>query len=383
MIEQPLYILAVLFFLVFLSEYLCKHTFLRYISSSLLVIILGAVAANIGIIPSASGATSVYEGVFKYIAPASIFFLLLGVDMKELKKAGGPMLVAFLLGSLGTMIGVFVSLSLIDQAKVFGANAAAIAGMMTGTYTGGSANFNAVALHYQVFREGAVFTGVMVADNIITALWMVVTLLLPALMNRWRPQATVNKMEDDFQETESEQEQVGPSSIAVLLLLVSTAMLMSDGISSQFSQWGVTLPSILILTTIALVLAQIKIIQRLNGAKVLGMFSIYIFLAVVGAFCEIEALAAMGTKALDIFIFTIVMVLIHGVVLVLGGVILRSDWSIIAIASQANIGGPSTAIALAKSFKRSDLMLPAILAGSLGAGIGTYLGFLVAGLLGA
>ena len=383
MIEQPLYILAVLFFLVFLSEYLCKHTFLRYISSSLLVIILGAVAANIGIIPSASGATSVYEGVFKYIAPASIFFLLLGVDMKELKKAGGPMLVAFLLGSLGTMIGVFVSLSLIDQAKVFGANAAAIAGMMTGTYTGGSANFNAVALHYQVFREGAVFTGVMVADNIITALWMVVTLLLPALMNRWRPQATVNKMEDDFQETESEQEQVGPSSIAVLLLLVSTAMLMSDGISSQFSQWGVTLPSILILTTIALVLAQIKIIQRLNGAKVLGMFSIYIFLAVVGAFCEIEALAAMGTKALDIFIFTIVIVLIHGVVLVLGGLILRSDWSIIAIASQANIGGPSTAIALAKSFKRSDLMLPAILAGSLGAGIGTYLGFLVAGLLGA
>ncbi len=383
MIEQPLYILAVLFFLVFLSEYLCKHTFLRYISSSLLVIILGAVAANIGIIPSASGATSVYEGVFKYIAPASIFFLLLGVDMKELKKAGGPMLVAFLLGSLGTMIGVFISLSLIDQAKVFGANAAAIAGMMTGTYTGGSANFNAVALHYQVFREGAVFTGVMVADNIITALWMVVTLLLPALMNRWRPQATVNKMEDDFQETEGEQEQVGPSSIAVLLLLVSTAMLMSDGISSQFSQWGVTLPSILILTTIALVLAQIKIIQRLNGAKVLGMFSIYIFLAVVGAFCEIEALAAMGTKALDIFIFTIVIVLIHGVVLVLGGLILRSDWSIIAIASQANIGGPSTAIALAKSFKRSDLMLPAILAGSLGAGIGTYLGFLVAGLLGA
>lgn len=61
----------------------------------------------------------------------------------------------------------------------------------------------------------------------------------------------------------------------------------------------------------------------------------------------------------------------------LGG-IFKQDWMLIAVASQANIGGSSTAIALAKSFKRDDLFLPAILVGSLGAGIGTYLGFFVA-----
>jgi uncharacterized membrane protein len=63
------------------------------------------------------------------------------------------------------------------------------------------------------------------------------------------------------------------------------------------------------------------------------------------------------------------------------GLLLKSDWSIIAIASQANIGGGSTDLALAKSFNRDDLLLPAILAGSIGTGVGTYFGFLVAGIL--
>jgi len=39
--------------------------------------------------------------------------------------------------------------------------------------------------------------------------------------------------------------------------------------------------------------------------------------------------------------------------------------------------GSSTAIALAESFNRKELILPAILVGSLGNALGTYLGFLV------
>ncbi|WP_420318432.1 DUF819 domain-containing protein [Ekhidna sp.] len=383
MTEQPIFIIAVLFFLVFLSEFLCKHTFLKHISSSLLVIILGAIVANIGLIPSASDSSPVYENIFGYVAPASIFFLLLGVQLKELKKAGLPMLLAFILGSLGTMIGVIVALNVIDYEQVFGINAAAIAGMMTGTYTGGSANFNAVALHYEVFREGAVYTGVVVADNIITAIWMIVTLSLPIVMQKLRPHSVTQSGENHDHELEREVEEVGPMSLSLMLLLGAGTLLISDWLASMFSDYGIGIPSILILTTIALILAQFKRIQIMPGAKLLGMFSVYLFLAVVGAFCEIGALVDVGAHAFDIFFFTIMIVLIHGSFLVLCGLIFKFDWSIIAIASQANIGGASTALALAKSVKRNDLILPAILAGSLGSGLGTYLGFLVAAFLGA
>ncbi|MFT7150861.1 MAG: putative membrane protein, partial [Nonlabens sp.] len=99
MIQNPIYILAFLCFLIFLSEWLCKYTKLKHLSSSLLVILLGAVFANFGLIPSASNATPVYDAIFQYVAPASIFFLLLGVNLKQLKQAGMPMLIAFGVGA--------------------------------------------------------------------------------------------------------------------------------------------------------------------------------------------------------------------------------------------------------------------------------------------
>ncbi|MFK7952744.1 MAG: DUF819 domain-containing protein [Ekhidna sp.] len=380
MIYSPIYIIAFLLFLIFISEWLCKHTFLKHISSSLLVIILGAIVANLGWIPSASNASPLYGVIFQYVAPASIFFLLLGVNLKELRKAGIPMLTAFVLGSLGTIIGVVVALQCINYTEVFGANYAAIAGMLTGTYTGGSANFNAVALHYDVVKDGAIYTGVVVADNIITAIWMVVTLSIPALMNKLRPTNRVTS-ESDAKEITDEKEAVNPMHLSLILFFGVAAIMLSDYLAEFATTIGLNVPSILILTTIALVMAQIKTVQQISGARLLGMFSIYLFLAVVGAFCEISALIDVGAHAFDILLFTSMIVLIHGLFIIGCGWLMKSDWSIIAIASQANIGGASTALALAKSFKRNDLLLPAILAGSLGSGLGTYLGFLIAGIL--
>ena len=50
----------------------------------------------------------------------------------------------------------------------------------------------------------------------------------------------------------------------------------------------------------------------------------------------------------------------------------------LGIASQANIGGASSALALAKSLHRPDLQLPAVLIGVLGNAIGTYFGIWIA-----
>jgi uncharacterized membrane protein len=376
MIQNPLYILTVLCGLIFVSEWLTKNTFLKHISGSLLVIILGAILANVGFIPSASNASPVYDSIFTYVAPASIFYLLLGVNLKELRKAGLPMLITFVLGSVGTTLGVFLALQVIDYQAVFKENYQAIAGMMTGTYTGGSANFNAVALHYDVVREGAVYTGIVVADNIVTAIWMLVTLSLPALMMKLRPHKELKMKNGGEVNQYAEREHVGPLRLGLMLFIGLAAMMVSNLLAEQTA-----IPSVLILTTIALILAQIKAIQDIPGAKMLGMFAVYLFLVVVGAFCEVTALVEVGEHAVSILLFTVTIVLVHGAFLLSMALMLKSDWSMVAIASQANIGGASTALALAKSFKRNDLLLPAILAGSLGTGLGTYLGFLIAGLV--
>ncbi len=382
MIQEPLYILAFLSLLVVAAEWLCRKTALKYLSSSLVVIILGAIFANLNLIPSASNASPVYDGIFAYVAPLSIFFLLLGVSLKNLKKAGLPMLISFFVGSVGTILGVVVAMQLVSLNEIFGASYQAIAGMMTGTYIGGSVNFNAVALHYDVVREGATFTGIVVADNIVTALWMVFTLGLPKLMKRFRPnpELKIQNAEQGSNEV-NDKETIEPLQLGLLLGMGLIALFGSNLLSDALKEAGINLPSILILTTVALVLAQFKPVQQLSGAKLLGMFAIYLFLAVVGAFCEVTALGDVGEHAVGILVFTVAIVLVHGFFLVGVGWLFKLDWSIIAIASQANIGGGSTAMALAKSFNRNDLLLPAILAGSLGAGVGTYFGFLVAGLV--
>ena len=67
-------------------------------------------------------------------------------------------------------------------------------------------------------------------------------------------------------------------------------------------------------------------------------------------------------------------------IIIIGGLVYR-DWEMIAIVSQANVGGGASAIALAETFKRKELILPAILVGTLGNALGTYLGFLVVYIL--
>ncbi len=104
---------------------------------------------------------------------------------------------------------------------------------------------------------------------------------------------------------------------------------------------------------------------------------VYIFLAVIGAYCELAAVVELKDLGITLLMLTRDAVLVHGIIITLVGGLLYRDWQMIAIVSQANIGGGTTAIALAETFKRKELVLPSILVGTLGNALGTYLGFLV------
>jgi uncharacterized membrane protein len=140
-------------------------------------------------------------------------------------------------------------------------------------------------------------------------------------------------------------------------------------------------PSILILTTLALLLAQVPAVQRLPGAHLIGWTAVMFFLAAIGALCDLGALARLGHLAPSLGLLVGTAVLVHGAVVFAGAAALRLDPAVAAVASQANIGGGTSALALARSLDRDDLELPAILVGSLGNALGTYLGFLAVVLL--
>ncbi len=385
MIDAPLYVLAGLFALVLAAEWLARNTAARHLGAALLVILLAALAANLGLLPAGDGTQPVYNGVFAYAAPLSIFFLMLEVNLRELKAAGLPMLVMFLLGSAGTLLGVLLALKLTGMETLVGGLAAPLGGMFAATYTGGSLNFNTLALHYGIVEEGGLYAGAVAVDNLMTSVWMIATLILPKILHGVLPRRKV-VMEQFADEREAlrhheDTETLSPLDLALLLTLGLAATWLSNLAASELSALGVEVPSLLILTTGALLLAQIPALGRLRGSRVLGMLAVYLFLAVIGAHADVSALADLGQLGLALFAFVAILMAVHGAVVFGLGSLLGHDWDLIAVASQANIGGGTSALALAKSLGRGDLFLPAILVGSLGTGLGTYLGFLVARLV--
>lgn len=286
------------------------------------------------------------------------------------------MLTLFVLGSAGTVIGSLVAYYIIQPEESLGKYASAIAGMVTGTYSGGSINFNAVALHYKVNEAGVIYAGTVAVDNVLTTLWMLVTLAIPKFMHAiWKGKPIGQNTNN--QNKKSEFQLLDFNGLTLLAALGITSLFIAQFISSRWPQ----IPSILTLTTIALLLAQIKFIHNLKGSQLLGLYMVYLFLAVVGAYCEISAIHELGAVGFTLLAFLGLTIIIHGIITIGVGRLLFSDWDMIAIASQANIGGSTTAMAMAESSGRNDLILPAILVGTLGNALGTYLGFMVAGIL--
>ncbi|OOG68609.1 DUF819 domain-containing protein [Algoriphagus sp. A40] len=373
--QEPIFVAGTLCIAVFFANWLTRFPWGRTVGTPIWAIVICALLSNLGIIPSALDGNVVYDGVFVYLAPLGIFITLLDVDLKSLKKAGLPLLLMFLLGSAATVIGVLVAWVVVNPAVEIGELAPAVAGMYTGTYIGGSINFNAIALHYKVNEAGNLFAATTVVDNLIGTPWIIATLILPKYLQKFFPRKKLASAQSG--EKIKSIESISISSLASVLALGLLGITLSKVLVSYFPQ----VPEIIFLTTLALVLAQFSAVQQLYGKHTLGFFLILLFLAVIGTLCDFGALAQTGELAGTLVIFVGLLVLVHGLVIFGVGALLRMDWDVVAVASQANIGGNTTAIAAAESLNRPDLLIPGMLVGSLGNAIGTYVGFAVAGLL--
>jgi uncharacterized membrane protein len=236
-----------------------------------------------------------------------------------------------------------------------------------------------VALHYGVTDEPVLFAATNVADSVVGTLWIVALVVVAQLLHRLpgtRPEpaaADAGPIEDA--------RPVSLVGLSMLLALALGGLWISHRLSAWTAELGAQVPAMLILTTVALLAAQIPAVHRLGGARMLGVFGAHLFLAVIGAGCDFEALAELGRIGGLLMLFVALVVLIHGLVQFGAGRLLRLRPEILAVASSANVGGALTIMPIAAGLKRMDLLLPGIIVGSLGNAIGTYAGFMMVGWL--
>ena len=109
----------------------------------------------------------------------------------------------------------------------------------------------------------------------------------------------------------------------------------------------------------------------------MGLVLIQPFFAVIGLSTTVGGLFGLGFPVL-VYAFLVVAIQALAVLLVRR----QQRWALVdsLVASQAAVGGPSTALALASSLGQSSLVLPSVAVGLLGMMMGTYLGLAVEGL---
>ena len=374
MITDPLTIAALIAAITALSFWLdFRFTRLSKVGASLLVIIFGALLSNLGIVPRDS---PIYGAVEGPVTSLAIVFLLLSVGLSDLKDAGPKMLGVFLLAALGTALGALVGALLF--AGSLDPLTWKLAGTFTGTYTGGSLNFAAVGRGLEL--PPAIFAAASAADNVTTGIWMGVTLAAPVwLMRRRESQPAGDKQLAVSGEGRARTELhpfFGAAPVSLLDLAVLAAIGLAVMLAAGFlGRWVGIFPEILWLTTLALVLAQVPAVRALRGAQRLGNLGLHFFFAVIGIRSLLPEMVRVGP---EVFYYTVVVVGVHGVFLFTVARALGGSIPMIAVASQAAIGGPSTAIALTVSRNWPNLMLPGVAVGLLGYAIGNYSGFGIA-----
>ena len=120
--------------------------------------------------------------------------------------------------------------------------------------------------------------------------------------------------------------------------------------------------------------------EKLHGAQEIGTYFIYLFLFVIGVPANIFTVL---TEAPLFLALTLLMVVVNMLFCFIGAKALKFDLEDAIIASNANIGGPTTAAGMAVSQGWGRLVGPAMLVGVLGYVIGNYAGTAVGIALGA
>lgn len=375
-----------------------RYAWASRLSGAVIALLIALALVNTGIIPA--HAVLYDDIVWGYVVPLAIPLLLLQTNIRRIWRETGRLLAIFLIGSVGTVAGAVIGCVLlrtsIDRLPQ-------VAAMMTGSYIGGGVNFTALADAFKV--SGTLVSSTIVADNLNMALYFLILLGIAgnSFFRRFYPHPLIDEVEQSGVSEEGKtlaasywgRKDVSLRDIAmcvtyaVVVVTISkflgatlSALVPPDG--SWLSKMGGTFlgSQYVWITLISMIFASVfeKQANSMNGAQEIGTFFIYMFFFVIGVPASIMEIL---TNAPMLFVFCFIMVVVNMLFCLIGGKILNFALEDILVASNANIGGPTTAAGLAISQGWTKLVGPAMLVGTFGYAIGTYIGIIVGSILGA
>lgn len=364
------------------------------ITGAIIGLVIAMLLANFNVIPTAA---PTYDVVWGYVVPLAIPLLLFNANIKKIWRESGRFMIMFLLSSVGTIVGVFVSFALLKNAIP---DLYKMAAIMTGSYIGGGVNFAAMA---ESFGAGESWISALtVADNLLMAVFFFALLAIPSIkffLSRFtHPYVDEVNAAADTKEGETLASQYwGRKDISLKDIAFSVALAFAIvWVSTELAAFlasvipggnffmdllqGLLGNKYLMITTITMSLATFApgFMGSINGAQEIGTFLIYIFLVVIGV---PASLMVILTQAPLLLVFTLIIVIINLVISLIFGKIFKFDLEEILLASNANIGGPTTAVAMAIAKGWNRLIGPTMLAGVMGYIIGNYLGIFMGNLL--
>jgi uncharacterized membrane protein len=373
--------------------------FFKIFPPILLCYFLPGVLNTFGLISGES--SGVYPFVSKYLLPACLLLFTLSLDVEMLKKLGLKALLVFLAGTLGVIIGGPLAVKIVSSFKpeIFytGTENEVWRGLGTiaGSWIGGGANQTALK---EILQPSAyVFSQCVAVDVLVAETWLAVLLIGVVnnnKINKWlgADSAVVEEMKEKISALKDQKERIPTFDdylklTAVAFVFTGISYFLADMISpfikenypylEKFSLTSNFFWVVFFITIFGVLASRTKLRElEYVGASKIGTLFLYILVASIGMQMDLSAVA--DNKWL--FLVGLIWISIHVIFVVLASKLLKAPFFMLAVGSQANIGGAASASVVAGAFHPALVPIGVIFA-VLGYAIGTYGGYLTALLM--
>lgn len=355
------------------------------ISAIILAMIASLILVNFGVTPTTS---PVYDTLGNFILPLAIPLLLFQSNLKKIVKESGRLFVIFHVAAIFSVIGGIICGLVFGGA--LGDQTAGYVAVEVGADIGGSVNLVAMANMFNV--NDSLLNASLIIGNLIIIIWTAAIIAMPNMKffrKHWKhehvdaveAQLALEGDADDGQTQAAKFWKRHDISLldiakclAVTMIILAVTQVICNFVNAQ------ELPEIvkllfgniyLVLTSITIILCTIfpKFFENIHGATEIGTLMITMWFVQIGAGAKIIDVISVAPAVLG---FKIVMAVIN-----IGGVMLIGKflkWNIeeCFTASNASLGGPTTAAAYVIGKGWSSLIAPATLVGLYGYIIGNY-----------